>query len=249
MIELSRPTAVRGADDLWEASRAIADELDSVFECLDLIGDQLVEIHRSALDRHEDFTAEHLVKLRPVILEQLRRRSFVDGLGILTASDLVAGRARCIEWWRQDVDNVAPLWLNLDPTSVDIYDYLEMEWFTKAQRQNARSVFGPYVDYSGSDHYILTFATPVIDTAFIGVVGADVLMSLFEARILPVLYGLNRDVVLVNDERRVVSANSERWTVSSRLPAMPVASQRGFDGVVEVGADSGWVLASASTLN
>jgi hypothetical protein len=232
------------AVELAHAARAIADALESVFQGIDQIRDRVIQIHHDVAVNHGLFTPQHLAELRPLILEQLKLRPFVDGLGVLAASDLLSDRSRYLEWWRQDIDNVVPLWLNFDPTSVDIYDYLEMEWFTKAKRDNARTVFGPYVDYTGADHYVLTMTTPVVDDVFIGVVGADLLMSLFEAKILPVLYEMQREVVLVNSERRIVSANSQRWTVGSRLAAIPQVSQGGFVAVAEVGIDSDWVLAA-----
>lgn len=244
MTKPSEHQSAQVADDIRDAASEISNVLESIFDCIQHVGNQMVVIHRELVERHEPFTPEQLARLRPSILEQLKRHPFIDGLGVLTASDLVVDRARCVEWWRQDVNNVVPLWLNFDPNSVDIYDYLEMEWFVRAQRDNARSVFGPYVDYSGADHYILTLTAPVVDGVFLGAVGADIRMSLFEAKVLPALYGIDREVVLVNGERRVVSTNSPRWTVGSRLPTVPVVTAEGFVSVTPVGSDSGWVLAA-----
>lgn len=244
MSEPKEPIDAQVADDLIRAASAISNALVSVFDGINQVRDRVIEVHRDVVERRKLFTPQHLAGLRPIILEQLKRRPFLDGLGILAASDLFADRTRYLEWWRQDVNDVIPLWLNFDPTSVDIYDYLEMEWFTRAQRDNAKTVFGPYVDYTGADHYVLTMTAPVVDEVFIGVVGADLRMSLFEAEILPVLYDLDREVVLVNSERRVVSTNSQRWTVGSRLAMMPEVSEGGFVAIAEIGTDSDWVLAT-----
>ncbi len=244
MSEPREPLDAQVADDLIRAASAISNALVSVFEGINQIRDRVIEVRRDVVERRKLFTPQHLAGLRPLILEQLKRRPFLDGLGILAASDLFADRTRYLEWWRQDINDVIPLWLNFDPTSVDIYDYLEMEWFTRAQRDNAKTVFGPYVDYTGADHYVLTMTVPVVDEVFIGVVGADLRMSLFEAEILPVLYDLDWEVVLVNSERRVVSTNSQRWTVGSRLATIPEVSEGGFVAIAEIGTDSDWVLAA-----
>lgn len=233
----------RIADDLAETARAIASSLESVFESVDVIKRRLIEVHRDVVTAQLSFKPRHLAKLRPVIVEQLQRRPFADGFGVLTAPDLFVDTTRYLEWWRHDGQDIIPLWLNFDPTSVDIYDYLEMEWFTNAQHHNARTVYGPYVD-SCSDHYVLTMTSPVVHGSFLGVVGGDVRMSLFEAELLPVLDHLVKETVLVNTDRRVVLANSPRWTVGSRLSEMPGVSDNVFAAVVDVGADSKWVLAA-----
>lgn len=243
MLGHPRLLTKRIADDLADAARAIAESLESVFESVDIIKQRLIDVHQEVMTRHESFQPRHLVKLRPEILEQLRHCPFADGFGVLTAPDLFVDKIRYLEWWRHDGQDIVPLWLNFDPTSVDIYDYLEMEWFTNAQRHNARTVYGPYVD-SCSDHYVLTMTSPVVHESFLGVVGGDVRMSLFEAELLPILDRFVKEVVLVNKDRRVVLANSPRWTVGTRLSEMPMVTKSDFAAVVEVGADSKWVLAA-----
>ena len=45
-------------------------------------------------------------------------------------------------WWQRHNDRVARLRLNFDPTTVDVYDYLQMDWYQLAQRgQAARGVW------------------------------------------------------------------------------------------------------------
>lgn len=241
MVKDPKPPVV-DAHDLSAAAAVVTGALTTVFDCLDRVRAAAVAVHHDVVARGDVFSPDDLATLRPVILEELRRHPVLDGLGLLTAPDLFADRVRCIEWWRQDVDAVVPLWLNFDPASVDIYDYLEMEWFVRAQRDHASVVFGPYVDYTGADHYVLTISTPVIDGSFLGVVGGDVLMSRFEAQVMPALYALDAEVALVNAERRVVSTNTPRFTVGTRLATRPEPGVGEVADVIEVGADSGWVL-------
>lgn len=218
-------------------------ELEGVFASLNVVGSAFLALCRDAADCQRDFGPDELSALRPLIFEQLRQRPFIDGIGVLVAADLLANMPRHVEWWRQDRDNVVPLWLDLDPTSADLYDYLTMEWFVRAQRDRVRTVYGPRVDAGGAEHYVVTMATPVVADEFLGVVGADVSMALFEEAFVPLLYDLDEDVLVTNVERRVVMSNSSRVTVGDRLARVPVAGDGTFARVMAIGADSGWLLA------
>lgn len=78
---------------------------------------------------------------------------------------------------------------------------------------------GPYVDYGGTDTYVLTFTAPAqVDGRFLGVVGADVRAARFEALLLGVLAACPTQVTLVNAEGRVVAANSPRLPAGALLP-------------------------------
>lgn len=244
----SRDTSNDMGVELELAARKIAEVITSVFESVDHVRERFVALHREVVADGERFTPEHLVQLRPSILEQLSRQPFLDGVGILTAGDLFAEQVRSIEWWHHDDDDVVPLWLNFDPTSVDIYDYLEMEWFLRAERDNARTVYGPYLDYTGADRYVVTMMAPAVDDRFLGVVGADVRMEHFEAEILPILYDLDSAVALVNAERRVVLTNTREWTVGSRLPSMPSSSDDNYLEVARIDVESEWVLAALNAV-
>ncbi len=218
-------------------------ELEGIFSSLEVVGNAFLELWRGATGSNVDFGPDELSALRPLILEQLRQRPFVDGIGVLVAENLLADLPRHVEWWRQDRDNVVPLWLDLDPTSADVYDYLTMEWFVRAQRDRVRTVYGPRVDVGGAEHYVVTLASPVVADVFLGVVGADVSMALFEEAFVHLLYDLDDDVIVANVERRVVMSNSSRITVGDRLATVPTAGDGTFARVLSIGADSGWLLA------
>ncbi len=125
-------------------------------------------------------------------------------------------------WWQRHNERVARLRLNFDPTSIDVYDYLQMDWYQLAQRGQARVAYGPYVDYSGSDMYTITATVPVVaDGDFLGVAGADLVVGQVERKLIEVLRQSPDDAVVVNTERRVIAANTPRWIVGSLLSAMP----------------------------
>lgn len=86
----------------------------------------------------------------------------------------------------------------------------------RPRRTGSRHVAGPYVDVHGTDGYMLTFTVPMeVDGRFLGVAGADVLVTRFES---VVLGRLGRHAVLANEEGRVVVSTSSRWITGCLLP-------------------------------
>ncbi|MEV0974671.1 cache domain-containing protein [Microtetraspora glauca] len=231
-----------GAERVAERIRAL---LGGVFDALDELGAEVVRRRRALLDEGRRLKEAHLGMLEPFIKEELARQPMADGLGFLAAPDVIGGVERYIHWWHRTGDTVARMRLNFDPTSVDLYDYLQMDWFVAARDRGERAVFGPYVDYTGANRYVLTLTVPVSDEIFLGVAGADLAMSDVEPALLRALRSAGRDALLVSAERRVVAANTPRWVVGSRLPSMPRPHEGEFVEVCPVGLDSGWVVALA----
>lgn len=97
----------------------------------------------------------------------------------------------------------------LDPDSLEFYDYARAAWFQGPRETGRRHVVGPYVDFGGTDRYMLTLTLSVrSDGLFLGVVGADVPAALLETRLLPALAALDDDAALLNAEQRVIVSNS-----------------------------------------
>lgn len=166
------------------------------------------------------------------------------GYGYVAAPGVVEGHERCMVWFQRTPHGVRRLNLNFDPSDIDVYDYLDMEWFTMARDRRTPVVFGPYFDYSGSDRYVLTLSVPVLaGDRFLGVAGADVLAAGLEAAVLPALRRVPAQTVLVDAERRVVFSNNARWIQGDRMPRHPLADPAGFTWVEEVLPDVGWALA------
>lgn len=170
----------------------------------------------------------------------------VVGMGFVADAGAVSGHERFMSWWQQAPgERVARLRLNFDPSSVDVYDYLQMEWFQQARAGRRRVVYGPYVDYSGSELYVLTMTVPVhVDQRFLGVVGADLSVNEVERRLVSVLRRVSREAVLVSAERRVLAANSPRWVVGNRFTELPAVGEE-FCRVDEVPNGTGWRVAVA----
>jgi hypothetical protein len=228
-----------------------------VFRAADAIGDAFAAQRRTCLAAGAALTPERLAALREFIWHQLSLLPAADGAGVVAAPGVVEGKHRHLEWWQRtaseggDPDGFARIRLNLDPESIDLYDYLDMDWFTVPQRDGRRYVYGPYVDFSGADRYVVTMTVPVFDDdgggrEFLGVAGADIRMSHLEPDLLTILRSVTVPAVLVTGERRVVAANTAHWISGTRLDRLPAPGDGTFGAVTEIGADSGWRLAAAA---
>lgn len=253
--------------DLAAAGSRVRAVLEEVFAAAGAIGGAFAAQRRGCVAAGSALTADRLAGLREVIWQQLGQLPAADGAGVVAAPGVVEGKHRHLEWWQRTAggdsapDDSAPhgyarIRLNLDPESIDLYDYLDMDWFTVPQREGRRYVYGPYVDFSGADRYVVTITAPVFDDAgfdgaggereFLGVAGADIRMSHLEPDLLAILRSVSAPAVLVTAERRVVAANTAHWISGTRLDRLPAAGDGTFAAVTDVGADSGWRLAATS---
>jgi hypothetical protein len=228
--------------------------LEGVFGPASAIGAAFVAQRRDCLAAGGPLTPDRLAGMREIIWRQLGLLPAADGAGVVAAPGVVDGKRRHLEWWQRTGpgagDGYARLRLNLDPESIDLYDYLDMDWFTVPEREGRRYVYGPHVDFSCAGRYVVTMTVPLFGTVdggrreFIGVAGADIRMSALEPELLAILRPVTAAVVLVTAERRVVAANTPRWISGTRLDRLPSAGDGTFSAVTEVGADSGWRLAA-----
>ncbi|MBJ7465402.1 MAG: hypothetical protein JHD38_17340 [Mycolicibacterium sp.] len=222
-----------------EASHAV----EPFYRLLDAVAEEVLRSRppRAAL------TETHFSGLQRLLAELLAREHGIWGMGFVAAPSVVEGRERYMAWWQRHNERVARLRLNFDPTSIDVYDYLQMDWYQLAQRGQQRVAYGPYVDYSGSDMYTITATIPVIaDGTFLGVAGADLVVGDVERRLIEVLRHTDEDAVVVNTERRVIAANTPRWLVGSRLDTVPTEDDT-FHEVAELPLGNGWSVAVAKS--
>lgn len=204
------------------ASERISAVVEGVFTCLAEIRDRLAASHQEARARERQLESSDLAQLRPVLFEHLRREThLVAGTGAIMSPGTLSDTTRWLEWWQS---SAAPggeprfLDVDLDPTSVDFYDYTGADWFEIPERTGQRSIVGPYVDYGGTDEYMLTLTLPVItEGTFLGVAGADVPARRFEVVTLPILQRIETQAVLINAAGRVIASNTPALLAGSLL--------------------------------
>jgi hypothetical protein len=224
-----------------------------VFRPVTAIGDGFVAQRRNCLAAGAALTPDRLSGMREIIWRQLRLLPAADGAGFVAAPGVITGKDRHLEWWQRTAsgdggpDGFARIRLNLDPESIDLYDYLDMDWFTIPQREGRPHVYGPYIDFSGADRYVVTMTVPVTDAPaagepepggpatgvpatvgreFLGVAGADIRMSHLEPELLAILRSVPAPAVLVTAERRVVAA----WSPRTRRTGSPAPGCPGCGG-------------------
>lgn len=230
----------------WSLAERASQSLEPIYVLLARVAEEVLR----SLPARVALTEAHLSGLQRLLAELVGQEPGVWGMGFVAAPFVVEGRERYMAWWQRHNQRVARLRLNFDPTSIDVYDYLQMDWYQLAQRGQQRVAYGPYVDYSGSDLYTVTATIPVVaDGTFLGVAGADLVVGQLERQLIEVLRQTDEDAVVVNAERRVIAANTPRWMVGSLLPSMPVvgpaADAAAFRDVADMPLGNGWVLAVA----
>lgn len=217
-------------------TREDADVADVVTDVVERVFDTVDEVRRLTLARHTAATShgrrlsdDDVHELAPELLARMRRPDEVAvGLGVILEPGLLGHPYLRLEWWQwvAGKDDPARLEVDLRPDSLDFYDYAATEWFAVPRRTRRRHVVGPYVDVHGTDRYLLTLTMPVeADGEFLGVAGADLPITRFEALVLGRL-GTGAAGVVVNDDGRVAFSTSSRWVIGSLCRGeMPAASR------------------------
>ena len=189
--------------------------------------------------------------MQPRIFEQLDAQPAFDSAGYVMAEAALADSRRHLEWWhRGDGSTFQPLILDVEPETADCYDYYTMDWFFAALTERRRFASGPHIDLPCADVCIMTFTEPMLGAGsdgsqLLGVAGADVALSRFEAQILPPLRRIAAPAVVVNSQRRVITSNDATWITGEKLAALPVQPDADWQAVHPVTADLGWTLAVA----
>jgi hypothetical protein len=204
---------------------AVTALVERVFSSLDTIGSAMSSLWDRLDEKGITPKSTDLAELRDVICGELARQGeMFNGAGVVVAESCLADRPRYLEWWRPDparADTPQKLNLDLNPRSEYFYDYATMEWFVVPRDRGVRWVYGPYLDYTGVDIYVCTFAMPVKSTrgVFLGIAGADVPVACIDAALLSKLQSGHRAVALTNAEGRVIVANHADHVSGSKIRA------------------------------
>lgn len=199
--------------------------VERVFGAVDTLRRRLLAAHDPADERESLHRRER--RLREDVTDLLAaHRDIVIGMGLITPPGRPPTPATTpphrVQWWQYLAgrDQPSALRVDLNPDSIGFYDCDAAEWFRVPRVSGQRHIVGPYVDAHGTDRYLLTFTVPLLVAgAFIGVVGADVPVSVFETRLLAAWGPQHSDVMIINQQRRVVVSNSPRALCGDLLAA------------------------------
>lgn len=144
----------------------------------------------------------------------------VSGCGFLSVPSLFEDTVLSHTWWALDTGSVAIARIDLDEASDSFYDYTAKDFFRLPATTGQIGVDGPYVDYLGTNEYILTWGVPVLlSGAFVGIVGADVTLKDLQRLLLSMSPASPSPQALVNSRGRVIFS-----TVAKPAPGSMVRS-------------------------
>lgn len=216
-----------------QASARAAVPHDGVARIAEWFGRASEDVDRFARDVTADLAArlgaratvtpKDLAGLEGLSGEFLSGHPVAISAGAVFSPEVVSDGARVLEWWVAQPDSrPTKLLLDLTPGGPRYYDYEKLPFFTTALATGQQTIWGPYVDYLGSDEYILTHTAPIaVAGRLAAVVGYDMRIRDLETAIMPALRTIPGGAALLNASGRVVIDNSGRYLVGERVPSEP----------------------------
>jgi DNA-binding FadR family transcriptional regulator len=167
----------------------------------------------------------------------------IHGVGVIAEVGVVREHPYWIEWWHRDTQGTFERDSShvLDASHEDFYDYANYEYMTGPRMTHSPWAMGPYVDYGGTDDYVITISVPILDgDRFLGIAAADFRVAELEAYFAPWLAAQESESAVLNDESRVIVSNSSLNVVGS------IAQARSDQRTTELGY-FGWSLATSGS--
>ncbi|MFE4834643.1 cache domain-containing protein [Arthrobacter sp. NPDC056691] len=160
-----------------------------------------------------------LESLRPVVEDiVLKHGGLVDSAGVSVARGLFSDADAWHQWWSLVGGRLVFIPHNLNPASINYYDYTEMTWYERPLASGRPELIGPYIDFGGADMKIVTASRPVLhEQRTVAVAGADLSMESIERTFLLNLGRRDEHVALITETGKVVASNSARFAPGTRF--------------------------------
>jgi hypothetical protein len=162
--------------------------------------------------------AFQLEQLKPLVEQILAKEAgLVDGAGLATAPGSLKDHDTWLQWWRLNGDAIVFTPHNLNPASLNYYDYTEMIWFQRPVLSGKAEITGPYIDFGGTDTKVITASLPVDHGPDLrSVAGADLSMDYLERRFLRSLGARGERIALVTESGKIIASNDSRMVAGTR---------------------------------
>jgi hypothetical protein len=135
----------------------------------------------------------------------------IIGAGIAYAPGSLQETTHWLEWWRtQRTGEPRFVTHDLNPESLNYYDYTSREWFTIPTASGSPVAVGPYVDFGGINVSIITLCVPAPTAQGTQILGCDLTLANLEGVFLRALQLREPVVVLLGPNGRVIASNSAR---------------------------------------
>lgn len=135
----------------------------------------------------------------------------IVGAGIAYAPGSLREATHWLEWWRkQRTGEPRFVTHDLNPDSLNYYDYTTRDWFTIPSASGQPVAVGPYVDFGGINVNIITLCVPAPTAQGIQILGCDLTLANLEGIFLRALQLREPVVVLLGPNGRVIASNNAR---------------------------------------
>ncbi|QOT15500.1 cache domain-containing protein [Paenarthrobacter sp. YJN-5] len=140
-----------------------------------------------------------------------RHSALIVGAGIAYAPGSLPEAPLWLEWWRAAPAG-EPRFVthDLNPESLNYYDYTSREWFRATTDGGHPVAVGPYVDIGGINVNIITLCVPAPTPQGTHVLGCDLTLAKLEGVFLRALKLQRPSVVLLGPNGRVIASNDAR---------------------------------------
>ncbi|PXY23142.1 hypothetical protein DI005_22660 [Prauserella sp. PE36] len=243
--------------ELRKGADQVRRELDEQINAWQRPVADLADAVRQLIGRNEQqggqatLTEKSIVSLVPRVEQLISSEIGAIGAGFIAAPSVVEGRRRYMLWLQERDGVPRHLRLNFDTEDLDAYDYERMDWYTAPRNSRTARLTGPFLDYSGSDHLVVTLTVPACSGGdFLGVAGIDLSAHAVEDVLVDHLRVLDDAAVVFNEERLVIAANSTRWMPGERIANFGTATPNPDPQLtVPLVEWSGWTIGIRQTVD
>lgn len=133
------------------------------------------------------------------------------------------------QWWyrEQNGRGLRRLVVGTDPGRLDFYDYSETPWYLTTLNDDSLHVTSPYVDYCGTNSYIVTMSRRMqVQGSLLGICGADIVVGELQACLQTHILALPRPSSVVDDDGAVIATNSAEFLGANR--PLDLLRERGY---------------------
>lgn len=199
-------------ETLERTAEAISSSVGSVFEDLEKIAGavSVAAVNASGIPRRSAF---HFLKQE--LANFIKQHSaLIVGAGIAYAPGSLPEAPHWLEWWRAQPaassGDMRFVTHDLNPDSLNYYDYSSREWFTIPSASGKPVAVGPYVDFGGINVNIITLCVPAATPQGTHILGGDLTLAKLERVFLRALQRHDPSVVLLGPNSRVIASNDPR---------------------------------------
>jgi hypothetical protein len=207
---------------LERTADALSSSINGVFADLENIAGAVTTAANAVrgLPRRGDF-----LFLKQELADFIKLHSdLIGGAGIAYAPGSLPEAAHWLEWWRAQPKGEAKFVTHdLNPDSLNYYDYTTREWFTLPSSTGQAVAVGPYVDFGGINLNIITLCVPAPTPQGTHILGCDLPLAKLEGVFLRALQIRDPVVVLLGPNGRVIASNNARIATGTLLLAEDIS--------------------------